>query len=77
MEAFRLVSGAWTLTAALAGDAEARVAPFDAIAFSLADLCGASDVYHPLAIPAKPFPLTKIRFAMFLFYPHGATVNKT
>ena len=38
VEAFRLVSGAWTLTAALAGDAEARVAPFDAIAFSLADL---------------------------------------
>ena len=38
LEAFRLVAGAWTLTAALAGDAEARVAPFDAIAFSLADL---------------------------------------
>lgn len=38
LEAFRLVSGAWTLAAALAGDAEARVAPFDAIAFALADL---------------------------------------
>ena len=38
LEAFRLAAGAWTLTAALAGDTEARVAPFDAIAFPLADL---------------------------------------
>lgn len=38
LEAFRLVSGAWTLTAALADAADARVPPFDAIAFPLADL---------------------------------------
>ena len=38
LEAFRLAAGAWTLAAALADDAEVRVAPFDAIAFALADL---------------------------------------
>jgi Uma2 family endonuclease len=38
LEAFRLAAGAWTLAAALAGDAEASVPPFDAIAFPLADL---------------------------------------
>jgi Uma2 family endonuclease len=37
-EAFALRDGAWTLIAALKEDEEVRVAPFDAIAFSLAVL---------------------------------------
>jgi hypothetical protein len=35
LEAFALQSGSWTLLAALAGDAEVRQPPFDAISFSL------------------------------------------
>ncbi len=38
LEAFVLRDGAWTLIAALKDDEEVRVAPFDAIAFSLAVL---------------------------------------
>ena len=38
LESFRLAAGAWTLAAALADDAEVRLAPFDAVAFPLADL---------------------------------------
>lgn len=38
LEAFALREGAWTLIAALGEDAEVRVAPFDAVAFSLAAL---------------------------------------
>ena len=38
LEAFRLAAGAWTLVAALADDADVRLAPFDAVAFPLADL---------------------------------------
>ncbi len=37
-EAFALVEGRWTLIAALAEDVEVRVVPFDAVAFSLAEL---------------------------------------
>lgn len=39
LEAFALREGAWTLVAALAGEAEARVPPFDAAAFPLEALC--------------------------------------
>lgn len=38
LEAFVLHDGAWTLIAALGGDEEVRVAPFDAIAFPLSAL---------------------------------------
>jgi Uma2 family endonuclease len=38
LEAFELRAGAWVLAAALADDAEARVAPFDAVAFPLSAL---------------------------------------
>jgi Uma2 family endonuclease len=38
LEAFALRDGAWTLIAALKDDEEARVAPFDAIAFALSVL---------------------------------------
>ena len=38
LEAFALREGAWTLTVALKDDDEARVAPFDAIAFPLSVL---------------------------------------
>ena len=38
LEAFERRDGAWALIAALAGEAEARVPPFDAVAFPLAAL---------------------------------------
>jgi Uma2 family endonuclease len=38
LEAFTLTDGAWTLVAALKGDEEVRVPPFDAIAFPLSAL---------------------------------------
>jgi Uma2 family endonuclease len=38
LEAFALRGGEWVLAAALAGDAEARVAPFDAVAMPLGAL---------------------------------------
>lgn len=38
LEAFALRDGAWMLAAAIADDAEARVPPFDAVAFPLAAL---------------------------------------
>jgi Uma2 family endonuclease len=38
LEAFALRDGVWVLIAALAGDAEVRVAPFDAVAFPLSAL---------------------------------------
>jgi hypothetical protein len=38
VEAFELRDGAWVLVAALGGDAEVRVPPFDAIAFPLSAL---------------------------------------
>ena len=38
LEAFELDAGRWALIAALAGDDEVRVAPFDAIAFALSNL---------------------------------------
>lgn len=38
LEAFELRDGRWTLTAAQGGEAEVRVAPFDAVAFPLAAL---------------------------------------
>ncbi len=38
LEAFALRDGAWTLIAALGGDEDVRVAPFDAIAFPLSAL---------------------------------------
>ncbi|HLA33703.1 MAG TPA: Uma2 family endonuclease [Rhodocyclaceae bacterium] len=40
LEAFELRQGFWLLIATLADDATVRVAPFDAIEFSLADLWG-------------------------------------
>jgi hypothetical protein len=38
LEAFALRGGEWVLAAALAGDAEVRLAPFDAVAFALGAL---------------------------------------
>ena len=38
LEAFELRAGAWVLITAVADDAEARVAPFDAVAFPLSAL---------------------------------------
>jgi Uma2 family endonuclease len=38
LEVFHLVSGAWTLNAALHDDAEVRLPPFEAVAFALSDL---------------------------------------
>jgi len=38
LKGFALREGAWTLVAALGGDGEVRVAPFDAIAFPLSVL---------------------------------------
>lgn len=40
LEAFELRQGFWLLIAALPDDAPVRVAPFDAVEFSLADLWG-------------------------------------
>lgn len=38
LEAFALEAGRWTLRAAVEGDADVRVPPFEAVAFPLADL---------------------------------------
>jgi hypothetical protein len=38
LEAFELREGQWVLIAALAGEAEVRVAPFDAVTFPLGAL---------------------------------------